>query len=120
MWVSVLVRGRLGEAGGRPAVGDGRDGRWALAHWSSSRTGSERDAISHTATRSTPAQACQSATALRQLEPRTPPDPKPIGTLLAGPPLSLKTGQALQEALKKLICSDGLSMRRDFRGSGSR
>lgn len=53
MWVSMLVRGRRGEerAGDQLWAMDGTD---ALgAHWSSSRTGSERDAISTTATRST-------------------------------------------------------------------
>lgn len=53
MWVSVLVRGRRGEeqAGDRLWAMDGTDAPGA--HRSSSRTASERDAISAAATRST-------------------------------------------------------------------
>lgn len=86
MGVGVGERPPRRGAGGRPAVGDGRDGRAGR-----SLTGAAAG-LGAKETRSPPpphvllpAQACQSATALRPIRAQKPPDPKPIGTLLAEP-----------------------------------
>lgn len=89
------------------------------ARRSSSGTGIEKgDAISAAATRST-----RRASVPERHRPPANEHPEPARPqanrhpALEAPPLCPKSGGELQEALKELICGDGLNLGRDFRGS---
>ncbi|ELK24477.1 Paired box protein Pax-4 [Myotis davidii] len=86
---------------------------------SSSGTGIEKgDAISAAATRSTRRASVPERPrppANEHPEPARPPANRHPAR--EAPPLCPKSGDELQEALKELICGDGLNLGRDFRGS---
>lgn len=122
---SVNVDVRAGErplreerAGGELQTRNGTDAPDARRSSSNSGTGIEKgDAISAAATRST-----RRASVPERHRPPANEHPEPARPqanrhpALEAPPLCPKSGGELQEALKELICGDGLNLGRDFRG----
>lgn len=110
-------------AGGELQTRNGTDApdarRSSNSSSSSSGTGIEKgDAISAAATRSTRRASVPERPrppANEHPEPARPPANRHPAR--EAPPLCPKSGDELQEALKELICGDGLNLGRDFRGS---
>lgn len=103
MWVSVLVRGRLGGGSGRATnwAMDGTDALGARSLEQQQDWERKRRGLHHRHTFYSPRKR-ETPPPSGQLEPKNPPDPKPIEHPACGaPPLSLKTGQALPGSAEK-------------------